>query len=264
MTDISRRTALITGGASGIGLLMGEMMLNKGLAHLVVWDTNPDNIEAARARLGAAASFRQIDVTDTQAVLAALQDSPEIDILINNAGIIVGKPFEAHDHAEIDRTMHVNTTALMHLTRGVLPGMIARGRGHVVNIASAAGMVSNPNMSVYCASKWAVVGWSDSLWLELKGTHPGLHVTTVTPYYINTGMFDGVRSPIIPIMEPEQAAQKILQALEKNKRFLRMPGLVKILPLVKGLLPAVAFDLIVGRLMGVYKSMDRFTGRKPS
>ena len=156
MTQISGRTALVTGGASGIGLLMGEQLLQKGLANLIVWDVSAENIEAARSTLGERVLFEQVDVTDTSAVLKAVAAIEEaghsIDILVNNAGIIVGKPFAEHSHAEIDRTMAVNGAALMHIARAVLPRMIAQGRGHIVNIASAAGMVSNPNMSVYCAS----------------------------------------------------------------------------------------------------------------
>ncbi|MCE5974135.1 SDR family oxidoreductase [Sinirhodobacter sp. WL0062] len=262
MTQISGSTALVTGGASGIGLLMGEMLLQKGLAKLIVWDVSAANIETARARLGDKASFAQVDVTDTAVVLeavAALDHS--VDILVNNAGIIVGKPFADHTHAEIDRTMAVNSAALMHLARALLPAMIAQGRGHIVNIASAAGMVANPNMSVYCASKWAVIGWSDSLRLEMEAARTGVKVTTVTPYYIDTGMFHGVTSPIIPILKPEPTAAKIIRAIERNRILLRMPGLVYTLPLVRGLLPTRLFDLVVGRFMGIYASMKGFKGR---
>ena len=82
----------------------------------------------------------------------------------------------------------INALAPMHITREFLPAMLAAGRDcRIVNIASAAGLVSNPRMSVYSASKWAVVGWSDSLRLELRGTP--VRVTTVCPSYVTTGMF---------------------------------------------------------------------------
>lgn len=265
MTQIQGQTALITGGASGIGLLMGERLLEKGLKKLIVWDVSPENIKTARARLGKRADFARIDVTDTSVVLdavAAVADAgATVDILINNAGIVVGKPFADHSHDEIDRTMTVNTSALMHLARAVLPGMIERRRGHIVNIASAAGMVSNPDMSVYCASKWAVIGWSESLRLEMEAARTGVKVTTVTPYYIDTGMFHGVTSPIIPILKPEATAAKIIRAIERNRILLRMPGLVYTLPLARGLLPTRVFDLVVGRYLGIYSSMGGFEGR---
>ncbi|QYX57275.1 SDR family oxidoreductase [Roseovarius sp. SCSIO 43702] len=266
MTDITGRTALITGGASGIGLLMGEEMLGKGLGRLIVWDVSDENIAAAAERLGPRAEFHRIDVTDTAAVLESAgqigETGPPVDILINNAGIVVGRPFAEHDHADIDRTMAVNTTALMHLTRALLPGMMARGAGHVVNIASAAGLISNPGMSVYCASKWAVVGWSDSLRLEMESGTSGVRVTTVLPYYIDTGMFDGVKSPVIPILKPAPVASRIVRAIERDRVFLRMPAIVNILPLVRGILPVRLFDIVVGRFFGIYESMTEFTGRR--
>jgi len=184
-----------------------------------------------------------------------------IDILINNAGIVVGKSFNEHSHTDIDRTMIINSAALMHITKEFLPDMIASKSGHIVNIASAAGLVSNPKMSVYVASKWAVIGWSDSLRLEMENANTNVKVTTVTPYYINTGMFDGVSSTVIPIVDPNIAAEKIIRGIEKNTLFVRMPGIVYTLPFIKGILPTRWFDLIVGKWMGVYKSMNDFKGR---
>lgn len=269
MTQIQGQTALITGGGSGIGLLMGEMLLRKGAKKLIIWDISQRSLDQARGQLVAfapACEFTCIDVSDTPALLASVGTleaaGTTVDILINNAGIVVGKAFKEHSHEEIDRTMNVNSAALMHLTRALLPGMTVQGRGHIVNIASAVSMVSNPNMSVYCASKWAVVGWSDSLRLELERDCPGVHVTTVLPYYIDTGMFDGVRSPILPILKPIATARRIVRAIEHKRIFLRMPWLLHLVPLAKGLLPTRAFDLVAGRLFGIYGSMDHFKGRR--
>ncbi|WP_411975544.1 SDR family NAD(P)-dependent oxidoreductase [Sulfitobacter faviae] len=268
MTEITGRTALITGGASGIGLLMGRMLLERGAARLIVWDASEANIEAARAALNpfGAVTFVRMDVSDTDAVLAAAErletEGTKIDLLINNAGIVVRKPFLEHGHADIDRTLAINTAALMHLTRALLPGMVARGGGHVVNIASAAALVTNPNMSVYAASKWAVTGWSDSLRQEMERGGTGVRVTTVLPYYIDTGMFEGVRSRIIPILQPEDVARRILRAIERNAVFLHMPSIVRLLPLLRGLLPTRALDFVLNRIFGVSSSMDDFKGRQ--
>lgn len=269
MTIIQGQVALVTGGASGIGLLMSEMLLRKGARKVIVWDVSQPNLDQARERLGSfgpASEFMRVDVSNTAALLASVQAlkaaGTTVDILINSAGIVVGRPFAEHSHEEIDQIMSVNIRALMHLTRALLPGMTAQDRGHIVNIASAAGMVSNPNMSVYCGSKWAVIGWSDSLRLELEKDHPGVHVTTVLPYYIDTGMFDGVISPILPILKPVPTARRIIQAIEGNRIFLRMPWLLNLVPLIKGLMPTRAFDLIAGRMFGIYGSMDQFKGRR--
>ena len=268
MSEIKNKKALITGAASGIGKLMGKLLLQKGLHTLVIWDVNESLLQTT------VDEFKQqgynvlpyvVNVIDTESVIATAaqvkKDVGKVDILINNAGIVVGKSFNEHSHSDIDRTMVINSSALMHISKEFLPDMIAAKTGHIVNIASAAGLVSNPKMSVYVASKWAVIGWSDSLRLEMENENTNVKVTTVTPYYINTGMFDGVTSNVIPIVDPNVAAEKIIRGIEKNKLFVRMPGIVYTLPFIKGLLPTRWFDLIVGKWMGVYKSMNDFKGR---
>jgi short-subunit dehydrogenase len=185
-----------------------------------------------------------------------------IDILFNNAGIIIGKEFHHHTHKEIDLTMRINADALMHVALEFIPGMIEKKKGHIINIASAAGLVTSPKMSVYVASKHAVVGWSESLRLELEAITKNLHVTTVTPSYINTGMFEGVRSPVVPILKPETAARKIIAGVKKNKIFIRMPGIVYLVPFVKGILPQRWLDVVVGKWFGFHKSMDAFKGKQ--
>ena len=158
--------------------------------------------------------------------------------------------------------MAVNASAPMLLAREVLPGMIARNEGHVCNIASTAGMISNPRMSVYAASKWAVIGWSDSLRIELQEARSGVHVTTVAPYYIDTGMFRGVRSRLVPILDPEKTARKIIRAIERNCDFRGIPWSFHLIRLAQGVLPTSWFDCIIGHWAGIYHTMDHFTGRK--
>jgi len=269
MSQIENKIALITGGASGIGKLMGKGLLQKGLRTLVIWDVNENLLQSTTIELrqqGFNVLPYVVDVMNTDAVITAAQqvkkDAGTIDILINNAGIVVGKSFAEHSHNDIDRTMIINSSALMHIAKEFLPGMIANKSGHIVNIASAAGMVSNPKMSVYVASKWAVIGWSDSLRLEMEKLNCNVKVTTVTPYYINTGMFEGIKSSVIPITKPEVAARKIIRGIENNKLFVRMPGIVYALLFAKGILPARWFDVIVGKWMGIYKTMDDFKGRQ--
>jgi short-subunit dehydrogenase len=88
-----------------------------------------------------------------------------------------------------------------------------------------------------------------------------IHVTTVTPYYINTGMFDGVKS-IIPILKPEKAARKIIRGIERNRIYVSMPWSVHFVRLSQGLLPIWLFDWFTGSVLGIYKTMDHFKGRK--
>lgn len=105
----------------------------------------------------------------------------------------------------------------MLISREFLGDMLKQNSGHLCNIASSGGLVSNPKMSVYAASKWSLIGWSESLRLEMKQLDKNVNVTTIMPYYINTGMFDGVRSKI-PILDPEATALTIVKAIEKNKK----------------------------------------------
>jgi short-subunit dehydrogenase len=185
----------------------------------------------------------------------------KIDILINNAGIVVGKYFIDHTHEDIDKTMGINSNALMHITREFLGDMMQTKQGHIVNIASAAGMVSNPKLSVYVASKFAVIGWSDSLRLEMEKEKTNVKITTVTPFYISTGMFDGVKSSIIPIVKPQNAVNKIIRGIENDRLYVRMPGIVNWVYFVKGVLPARWFDTIVGKWFGMHATMNEFKGR---
>lgn len=266
MKDFNGKTALITGGASGIGKIMGRILLQKG-ASLIIWDINEQLIEKSISELSqyGAVSAQKVDISNLQQIKnAASQTKAEhgtIDLLINNAGIVVGKYFHEHSSEDIEKTMDVNANAPMHITLQFLEGMLERNSGHICNIASSGGFISNPKMSAYVASKWAAIGWSDSLRLEMQQLKKNIHITTVTPYYINTGMFEGVRSRI-PILKPEKVAKQIIRAIEKNKVYQSMPLSMHFIRLSQGILPIKWFDFIVGKGLGVYKTMEHFKGRK--
>ena len=269
MTTFKNKKILVTGGACGIGFLMGKKALERGAKHLVIWDINEDSMLQAASKLskkGYSVSTNVVDVSNTEDVgntfQSVIAEIGTIDILINNAGIIVGKPFYKLTTQEIDRTIEINTLGLMYVALAALPAMIEQHSGFIVNIASAAGLTPNPGMSVYTASKYAVVGWSDSLRLELLRHHPGIKVLTVMPGYINTGMFAGVKPPLfMPFLNPDKISAKILNAVEKDKIVLRTPFMVKLTPFLRGVLPISLYDLLAGRLFKVYDSMNTFIGR---
>lgn len=268
MTKIKGRTLLITGGASGIGRIMGRMALQRGAKKVVVWDINEDNIAATESELNSYGEVKgyKVDVANTEMVkqMFALttKECGDVDILINSAGIITGnKTFAEQSQLDIDRTMAINATAPMTVALQALPPMLERNVGHICNIASAAGFIANPRMSIYAASKWAVIGWSDSLRVELQESKSNVHVTTIAPYYINTGMFDGVRSRIIPILKPEWVAKKILNAIEKNKKISSWPLGYHLIRTLQALLPLRALDLLC-KVLGIYNALDHFKGRK--
>ena len=260
---------LITGGASGIGKIMGRMALEKGAKCFIIWDINLVGIEATRKELSKYGNVKGyvVDVSNNEIVNIAyrktVEDCGDIDILINCAGIITSnKTFDQQTSEEIVRTMNINTIAPMFVARAMLPDMLKRNRGHVCTIASAGGMISNPKMSVYAASKWGVIGWSDSVRIELQEMKSDVHFTTVAPYYINTGMFDGVKSRIIPILKPEYVAKRVIRAIERNKAFRGIPFGFHFIRFWQAILPTRVFDFFFGKVFGIYHTMDQFTGRK--
>lgn len=264
-----KANVLITGGASGIGKIMGRMALEKGASCLIIWDINPQNIATAVSELSKIGKVKGyiVDVSRndlvTEGYNKVVNECGEVDILINCAGIVTSnKTFDKQTADEIVRTININTIAPMFVTRAMLPGMIRRNRGHVCNITSAGGMLSNPKMSVYAASKWGVIGWSDSVRIELQEMKSNVHVTTIAPYYINTGMFDGVKSRIIPILKPEYVSKKVIRAIERNKIFKGIPFGFHFIRFWQTVLPMRIFDFFFGKVFGIYHTMDQFTGRK--
>lgn len=260
---------LITGGASGIGKIMGRMALEKGASCLIIWDINITNIEATRLELGKYGKVAGyvVDVSNNEVVTKLYakvrEECGPVDVLINCAGIVTSnKTFDKMSTDEIVRTMNINTLAPMFVARAMLPDMLQRNRGHICTIASAGGMLSNPKMSVYAASKWGAIGWSDSVRIELQDMKSDVHITTVAPYYINTGMFDGVKSRIIPILKPEYAAGKVISAIERNINFKGIPFGFHFIRFWQAILPTRLFDFFFGEVFGIYHTMDGFTGRQ--
>ncbi len=267
MGKFKQKTILITGGASGIGKIMTRLFLERE-AKVVIWDINQQQMEetiSEFASIGKVVGYK-VDVSNVEAIQETAQkvklDAGFVDVIINNAGIVVGKYFHEHSTADVIKTMEINANAPMLITSAFLGDMLKQNAGHICNIASSGGLISNPKMSVYAASKWSLIGWSDSLRIEVQQLKKDIKVTTVMPYYINTGMFDGVRSKI-PILEPEAVALSIVKAIEKNKIRLTLPGYIyRVTRLGQALFSVRFFDWFTGRVLGIYKTMEHFTGRK--
>lgn len=269
MGTFEDKNIVITGGAGGIGFLMGRETLAKGANKLIICDNNETNIDKARKKLDDFSdriAFYKVDLADADQIYKmaerALDDHRHVDVLINSAGIVVGKKFESYSRYDIQKIIGINLLGAMHVTRAFLPGMIDRDSGHIVNIASAAGLIANPGMSVYASSKWGMIGWSESLRLEQQKQNRSIRVTTIEPSYIDTGLFEGVSPPLLtPLLDAEAISKNIIRAVEKNKIHLRSPFMVKFLPFLKGILPTPVFDIVAGKLFRVYHSMDTFKGR---
>jgi len=264
----TNKTILITGAASGIGRRFAEKAASKVVETLVLWDRNPDVLRDVAAGIGDQCEVivHGVDVSSKESIerhAGQLADQNILpDVIVNCAGIVVGKMFHEHSMDDIQRTMDINTTGSMWVVHAFLNEMMDRGSGHVVNLASASGYIGNPRMSVYAASKWAVIGWTESLRLEMDKLNTGICVTSVIPSYIKTGMFDGVKPPIlVPLLETDQMVEMMIKGISRKKNKIEAPFMVRFVPLIKSLLPAAAFDWVAGNLLGVYRSMESFTGR---
>lgn len=266
-------TVLVTGAAKGMGELYVRRAAAFGAARIALWDVDlaaASIIAKELEALGVTARAYGINIGDLEQVREGMRqvaaDLGDVDVLINNAGVVRGVPFWEHDQeADITRTIEINTLGPMWLTREILPAMIAdtSREKRILNIASAAATLANPNMSVYASSKWALFGWSESLRLELERMgYSHVKVTTFCPSYISTGMFDGARGPLLtPIMRPKTAVIAAWNGMIRGIPVVMKPWTVKFGMMLRGILPTRAWDAVANRVFHVYSSMDDFRGR---
>jgi all-trans-retinol dehydrogenase (NAD+) len=265
------KRVLVTGGAAGIGRAVAETLAASG-AEILLADLDEPRLfataEAIRATGGAVHPYC-LDVRDAhsiQIVREAIhaQGGP-IDVLVNNAGVVFGGAFLSVPLEKHLTTFATNTLGLVQVTHAFLPDLIARPSAHMVNIASAAGLGGLPFAATYASSKWSVIGFSESIRQELARTGCGhVRVTTVCPAYVSTGLFEGAR-PLrtTSLLSPERLAKQIVRSVERDRVFLRTPWVVKLIPLINGVLPVRMVDAL-SRVLGAASSMDRWTGHRPS
>jgi short-subunit dehydrogenase len=267
MTDLQDKRVLITGGAQGIGLEMALKFAGRG-AEIVIADLNEAKLGEATAKIeaaGAAAWGFPVDVTDP-ASIATLRariaaEAGPIDVLVNNAGVVFGGPFIETPLERHFKTYEVNVLGVVAMTHAFLSDLIDRPESHIVHISSASGLVGLPFGSTYASSKWAVIGFSESIRAELRLLgHKHVHSTVVCPSYIGTGMFEGAEAPkTTSILDPTQLAEKVVRGVERNRVQVLEPWIVKITPLLRELLPTAIYDK-VAHLFGADTSMAQWTG----
>jgi len=261
---LAGQTVLVTGGGSGVGRLMALGAAQRGAARVVIWDLSAAAGESVAAQIrsgGGRADALVVDVSDRAAVAEAAARTGDVDVVINNAGVVTGARLLDADEDAIDRTFRVNTLSLYWVTRVFLGGMIARHQGTVVTIASAAGLVGVARQTDYSASKFAAFGFAESLRAEMRKEHTGVASLVVCPFYIDTGMFQGVSTKVplvLPILAPDHVAEKVLDAVESGREQLVLPPFVRLTPVLRAL-PVRAFDAVVD-LLGINDSMDHFVG----
>lgn len=266
MKQLIGKNVVITGGAAGLGLEMARAFAREK-ANLAILDIDQHLLDATVGQLqtlGIDANGYHCDVSDPQMVEQVAgqvrREFQTIDVLVNNAGIVLGKPAADVSYAELRRIVDINLLGVMWMTRQFIGGMMAANSGHIVNIASASGLLGVPLQSDYCATKFAVVGYSDSLRMEMKKFGcPRVKVSCICPSVIDTGMFAGFTPPMFnPLLKPAEVARQILQTVKREKDYLKIPFMVKTIPLFK-LLPARWVDWLVA-LTGTNRAMDHFVG----
>lgn len=280
------RCVFITGAGMGLGAGLAHASAERGAAALLLCDINPAALAATKTSLLAAAAQRgaalavhtfTCDVSsdaEVGAMAARIADDdaiPPIDVLINNAGIVVGRPLLSLSAADATRTLHVNCLSNFIVLRHLLPSLVERNAGYVVTIASLMGVVSAAQLSDYCASKAAQIAMHNSLRLEMRRAAPKLSLLLVNPWCIETGMFKGVATGaslrvrlgmlVAPMLRPRDVVRRTLDAVETGETLLVMPRVMRWLPNFVGLLPPELGDTLKDWMGGI-DSMDTFVGRE--
>jgi NAD(P)-dependent dehydrogenase (short-subunit alcohol dehydrogenase family) len=255
---LTGKVVAITGGARGIGRAAAEAFLAAG-AVVAIGDIDAELVAKTAAELGDDPDAKivglPLNVTD-RASFAAFLDSVDselgpLDVLVNNAGIMPTGLFADEDEAMTDRIININLNGVIHGSRLALERFMARGSGHLINIASLAGTQGFPGMATYCATKHAVVGFTSALHLEMK--EHGVHVGAVLPGIVRTELSAGANMPswIMPMttVDPEDVARAIVKSVQQDKPLVTVPRRLAAIIKSAQLLPYRA-QLVVARFTG--------------
>ncbi|CAI2372325.1 unnamed protein product [Moneuplotes crassus] len=267
--DVKNEHVYITGAGSGLGKIVSKKLAKLG-ANITVTDIDLTAAEQTVQEIeleGGNAIAIKVDVSNPENIKESAEIATKrfgnVTILINNAGIVSGKKILDISNELVKKTFEVNSLALIYTTKQFLPQMLEMDKGHIVTIASAAGYIGSPGLVDYSASKFAAIGIDESLRTELANIGSKVTTTCVCPYFINTGMFDGVQTrfpSILPILKPEWASQRIVDAILKEESMAIFPWFIGNAHLFKALLPPKMFDM-VSEFFGINDIMKNFKGR---
>ena len=237
---LTGQVAAITGAARGIGRATAQAFLREGMK-VAIGDLDFATAQQTAKELGHGTVAFQLDVTQRASVKDFL-DGVEaqlgpVDVLVNNAGIMqVGHTIWDEDDATTQRMIDINVNGVMFGVKEIVPRMLSRGRGHVVNIASTAGKGGFPGGGTYCGTKHYVVGLSEALRAELRGT--GIEVSCVMPVVVNTELASGLQNTRgVKLIQPEDVANEIVAALKEARFDVFVPRSVAGITKVMNLLP---------------------------
>ena len=257
------RVVLITGGSRGLGLVLARRFAAEG-AQLVLCARDPEELERAAEELRRDTEVLtvQCDVAKRthveDAVQSAIDHLGRIDVLVNNAGVITSGPMEHMSEADFEEAMNVHFFGPLHAVQAVLPQMKRQGQGRIVNISSIGGKISVPHLLPYCASKFALTGYSDGLRAELLKDN--ILVTTVCPGLMRTGSpqharFKGqhraeyawfVISDSLPViaMNADRAAARIVEACRAGRAHIVLGAPAKLADKLHGFFPGLTADVL--------------------
>jgi hypothetical protein len=235
----------VTGGARGIGAATAKAFAAKG-AHVYIGDLDEHLAKEAAAHVGGHGFALDVRSKESFAAFLAAVDTP-LAVLVNNAGIMPAGRFVDEDDAVTDAIIDINVKGLLHGTKLALPGMLERGSGHIVNVASYAGKFPAAGLATYCASKHAVVGFSESLRDELAAT--GVTVTAVLPSAVRTDLVAGVQlGGLLPTVDPERIADAVVASCRHRSAIVAVPAWMRSYEAAAALVPDRLLGAIRGRL----------------
>ena len=235
----------VTGGARGIGLATSKAFAAKG-AHVYIGDLDEHLAKEAAADVGGHGFALDVRSKESFAAFLATVDAP-LAVLVNNAGIMPAGRFVDEDDAVTEAIIDINVKGVLHGTKLALPGMLERGSGHIVNVASYLGKVPAAGLAAYCASKHAVVGFSESLRDEIAGT--GVTVTAVLPSAVRTDLVSGVQlGGVLPTVDPERIADAVVASCGHRSAIVAVPGWMRSYEAAAALVPDRLLGAVRGRL----------------
>jgi all-trans-retinol dehydrogenase (NAD+) len=275
MQALQGKKVIVTGGAMGIGLATCRRLIKEGCV-VTIWDLSEKDLDVAEKELtamGGTVFAYLCDVSDKDRVrelaATAKKDMGQVDILINNAGFVRHGMFWEQPVEDAVKQMDVNVNALFYSIHELLPDMMKRNNGHIVNVSSGVAMSSAPGLAAYTTSKWAVWGLTDVLRLEvLTAGKKGVKFTSVHPGNILTGMFEGFALNFLgrliapPVKNHDVIAKGLVEkGLKKQRHLVIIPWQIRLGIIFRGLVP----DFILGRvalLIGLGSCVSNYKGRK--
>jgi short-subunit dehydrogenase len=251
MREIRGKWALVTGAASGIGRAIALRLAGEG-AHLFLVDIEEEGLASVAEETrqqGVQVVGRRCDVAEPSEVSAAVAEvlarCGGVDILVNNAGITYYGRTDRMSAEHWDRLMRVNLLSHIQFTRELLPSLLARREAHVLNVCSILGLIGMPKVTAYCTSKFAMVGFSESLRNELG--RQGLGVTALCPGFVSTNLFTNAPleesaeehklPPRLICTTPERVAKAAIKAIYRNRRLVTMEPFARLMYAVKRFAP---------------------------